>query len=64
MTSFDLCNMMLQVSGIYKIKFYYIGKLSDISVLGGIGCASEDMTSKSTLSGLINQIILKLLGNE
>ena len=56
--------MMLQVNGIYKIKFYYIGKLSDISVLGGIGCASEDMTSKSTHSGLINRIILKLLGNE
>ena len=55
---------MEQVSGIYKIKFYHIGKLSGILVWGGIGCASEDMTSKSTLSGLIYPISLKLLGNE
>ena len=57
MTLFDLCNMMLQVSGIYRIKLYYIGKLSGISVWGGIGCANEDMTSKSTLSGLIYPMV-------
>ena len=56
--------MMLQVSGIYRIKLYYIGKLSGISVSGGIRCANQDMTSKSTLSGLIYPISLKPLRNE
>ena len=61
---FDIGHKVAQVSSIQKIKPHFISKLCGISVWGGLGCANEDETSKSTPSGLICPISLKRVKNE